>query len=281
MFDEGGVPVDGWAEAARVGFGDRLAGASASMVFVVTQGVRHSGRATGYANTVLCVRVGSGTGTAALAPGSATAAEVPRVVDEVVGTSVADLLTHPERAVRVAALDAFLLDDRPHDADPAARAVPLPAGDTLLRSRARAREVAGLVRAAPGSRVAVIGVVNSLLEALRARGLRPVPCDLVGGETEWGEPVLTDAGRAIDTADAVLATGMALANGTWPELAARCRERGIAPAVFAQTGSAVFARLLRADLGALSAEPFPYFWLTGDAGRFWTYATPVGEGSAA
>lgn len=48
-------------------------------------------------------------------------------------------LDHPDRAVRVAALDAFLLDDRPHRRDPAARAVALPTVDTLARSRALAR----------------------------------------------------------------------------------------------------------------------------------------------
>ncbi|RZT87766.1 putative heavy-metal chelation protein [Pseudonocardia sediminis] len=260
-----------WLEAGRERFTGELRSATASMVFVVTQGVRHAGRSTGYANTVLCVRVGSGTGTAAVAPGTLTGAETPRLVEEIVGTSVADLLEHPDPAVRLAALDAFLLDRAPHGTDPAARAVVLPPGDTVTRSRCRARTVAGLVDAAPSSRVAVIGVVNSLLEALRARGLQPVPCDLAGGETEWGEPVLTDTARAVDSADAVLATGMVLANGTWPELRDRCRARGIAPSVFAQTGSAVFAHLLRDELAALSAEPFPYFWLTGDAGTIWTY----------
>lgn len=266
--------MERWIEAARARFGGELRGATASMVFTVIQGVRHSGRSSGYANTVLCVRVGSGTGTAAVAPGTLTGAEMPGLVGDVVGTPVSELLSHADPAVRLAALDAFLLDRFPHAADPSARAVALPAGDTVTRSRHRATVVAGLVDAAPGARVAVIGVVNSLLEALRARGLRPVPCDLVGGETEWGEPVLTDMADAVGAADAVLATGMVLANGTWPELRGRCRERRIDPAVFAQTGSAVFAHLLRDELSALAAEPFPYFWLTGEAGTFWTYERP-------
>lgn len=264
--------MDGWEDAAAgAAFGARAAEARASMVFLVTQGVRHSGRARGYANTVLCVRVGSGTGTAAVAPGELTGTEVPRLVDDVVGTPVAQLLDHPDRAVRIAALDAFLLDERPHAADPAARPVAVPAGDTLTRSRIRARAVADLVRVEPGGRVAVVGVVNSLLEALRERGLRPLPCDLAGGHTEWGEPVPTEADDAIGAADAVLVTGMVLANGTWPEIRELCRDRGPAPTVFAQTGSAVFAQLLRDELDGLSAEPFPYFWLTGDAGTVWTY----------
>ena len=73
--------------------------------------------------------------------------------------------------------------------------------------------------AAPGATVLVVGVVNSLLDELRSRGLSYVPCDLKGGTTEWGEPVVTDALAAeIGRCDAVLASGMTLGNGTFEPL---------------------------------------------------------------
>ena len=101
--------MESWIEAARARFGGELRAARASMVFTVIQGVRHSGRSTGYANTVLCVRVGSGTGTAAVAPGTLTGAEMPGLVGDVVGAiksappqiqSAQELPGRPERPRR-------------------------------------------------------------------------------------------------------------------------------------------------------------------------------------
>ena len=145
------------------------------------------------------------------------------------------------------------------------RAVRVPAGTSLEKSVTRARAVADLVRVPAGGRVAVIGVVNSLLAALRERGTDYVPCDFKGGGTEWGETILTDHQRAIDDADAVLASGMVLGNGTFDDIADRCRERGLPLVVFAQTGSAVFREMPGREISALSAEPYPFFWLSGDA----------------
>ncbi|WP_338888554.1 hypothetical protein [Rhodococcus sovatensis] len=234
-----------------------------SVAFTTYQGVRHDGRSGGYRNQVLSLRVGAATGSCAVEPGSMD----PEVVHACAGVPVTDLLHHEDSAVRVAALDAYLAHLCPHSSDARAETVQVPAGDSVQRSLARAWAVTGLVDTPQNGRVLVIGVVNSLLACLRDRGLGYVPCDLKGGVTEWGEAIVTDFTEALDDCDAVLASGMMLGNGTFDRLHAlvTASDRPIPVTVFAQSGAAVARELLGCGVDALSAEPYPFFWLTGDA----------------
>ena len=172
------------------GLGPDPKGVRVSTAFATSQAVRHEGRGSGYRNEVLSLRLGAAVGSCAAEPGALPDGRGGRV-----GADVASLLSHPLRVVRTAALDAYLMHVAPHTPENGARPVALPAGSSLSKSRARARAVVELLDsgALPGARVLVVGVVNSLLEALRSRGLRYLPCDLKGGTTEWGEPVVTDA----------------------------------------------------------------------------------------
>ncbi|MFI6430072.1 Rossmann-like domain-containing protein [Rhodococcus oryzae] len=245
------------------------ADATVSVAFTTVQGVRHAGRGLGYRNQVISLRVGSATGSCAVEPGSV---EVD-LVSALAGRPVAELLGHPKLTVQVAALDAYLGHLRPFEDDLNATTRWIPAGDSLRRSLTRAREVTGLVEADPGARVLVIGVVNSLLSCLRERGVQYVPCDLKGGTTEWDEPIVTDFAPWLDGCDAVLASGMMLGNGTLDRL---LRLVGVGPSpipvtLFAQSGAAVARELLGAGIDALSAEPYPFFWLTGDASPIHLY----------
>ncbi|WP_244410072.1 Rossmann-like domain-containing protein [Streptomyces albofaciens] len=233
-----------------------------AVAFTTSQAVRHEGRSGGYRNEVLSLRLGSAVGSCAVEPGALPAA----AIEDCVGADIATLLDHPLAPVRVAALDAYLMHVLPHTPANGARPWELPAGDSLAKSRARARGVAGLLPVAPGRTVLVVGVVNSLLEALRARGLVCVPCDLKGGRTEWGEPIRTDALAELDGCDAVLASGMTLGNGTFEPLRAHCARHAKPLVMFAQTGSAVLPRLLGAGVSAVCAEPYPFFWLDGGPG---------------
>ncbi|WP_243788331.1 Rossmann-like domain-containing protein [Saccharopolyspora gloriosae] len=244
--------------------------ATAAVAFLTVQAARHTGRGTGYVNTVLSVRVGSAVGSCAVEPGALD----EDAVRDIVGRSVAELLEHPLQPVRVAALDAYLAATAPHATHPLARPVRVPAGDSLAKSMARARAVAAITQVPEGGRVAVIGVVNSLLAALRERGLSYVPCDLKGGRTEWDEPILEDHAAAIEDADAVLASGMVLGNGTFDEIAAACAARELPLTMFAQTGAAVLRELLGGPVRALSAEPYPFFWLFGEETTIHTYEPP-------
>ncbi|GAA0398827.1 Rossmann-like domain-containing protein [Streptomyces luteireticuli] len=233
-----------------------------STAFVTSQCVRHSGRNGGYRNEVLGLRVGAAVGSCAVEPGTlpddASAA--------CAGRPVGELLEHPLAAVRTAALDAYLMHVLPHTPANGARPWSLPAGDSLRKSRARARAVVGLLGAVPGQRVLVVGVVNSLLEALRDRGLAYEPCDLKGGTTEWGEKIRTDATAVADRCDAFLVSGMTLGNGTFEPLREHAARHGKELVAFAQTGSAVLPRLLGAGVSAVCAEPYPFFWLDGGRG---------------
>ncbi|MFE2227752.1 hypothetical protein [Streptomyces kronopolitis] len=242
-----------------------------AVAFSTRQAVRHEGRAGGYRNEVLSLRLGAAVGSCAVEPGALPDA----AVEDCVGADIARLLDHPLRPVRVAALDAYLTQALPHTPANGARPWSLPAGSSLRKSRARARAVTGLLDAPPGARVLVVGVVNSLLEALRTRGLSYVPCDLKGGTTEWGEPVRTDALAELAHCDAVLASGMTLGNGSFEPLREAALRHGLPLVMFAQTGSAVLPRFLGAGVSAVCAEPYPFFWLDGGPGSIHRYRAPA------
>ncbi|MFF3942857.1 Rossmann-like domain-containing protein [Streptomyces phaeofaciens] len=245
-----------------------------AVAFGTRQAVRHDGRGTGYRNDVLSLRLGAAVGSCAVEPGTLP----DGTIDDCVGTDVARLLGHPLAPVRVAALDAYLMHVRPHTPLNGARPVPLPAGTSLERSRARARAVVELLDLPAGATVLVVGVVNSLLEALRSRRLDYVPCDLKGGLTEWGETVVTDAPAEAGRCDALLVSGMTLGNGTFEPLRRHALRHGKQLVMFAQTGSAVLPRFLGHGVSAVCAEPYPFFWLDGGPGTVHQYGGPGPEG---
>ncbi|NBE52829.1 Rossmann-like domain-containing protein [Streptomyces boluensis] len=255
------------AGVLRGEFGPDPAAERISVAFTTRQAVRHAGRTGGYRNEVLSLRLGEAVGSCAVEPG-----ELPdSTVEECVGADIAQLLGHARLSVRVAALDAYLMRVRPHGPGGGARPCALPAGSSLEKSRARARAVVELIDAAPGATVLVVGVVNSLLEALRARGLTYIACDLKGGTTEWGEPVHTDALAELARCDAVLASGMTLGNGSFEPLREQALRHGTPLVMFAQTGSAVLPPLIGAGVSAVCAEPYPFFWLDGGPGTLYRY----------
>lgn len=243
-----------------------------SVAFTTSQAARHDGRRGGYRNQVLSLRLGRAVGSCAVEPGALPAG----TVEDCAGAEVAALLAHPLLPVRVAALDAYLMDVMPHTPAHGARPVTVPAGSSLERSQARAAAVAGLLDVEPGSTVLVVGVVNSLLAELRSRGLTAIPCDLKGGTTEWGEPIATDALGETGRCDAVLASGMTLGNGTFDPLRRSAQEHGKPLVMFAQTGSAVLPRFLGAGVAAVCAEPYPFFWLDGGPGIIHRYRADDG-----
>ncbi|PNG21300.1 Rossmann-like domain-containing protein [Streptomyces cahuitamycinicus] len=246
-----------------------------AVAFTTRQAVRHTGRGTGYRNEVLSLRLAEAVGSCAVEPGTLP----DSAVEDCVGVDLARLLEHPLLPVRVAALDAYLMHVTPHTPDNGARPVSLPAGTSLEKSRARARAVVELLDLPPGATVLVIGVVNSLLEALRSRGMAYVPCDLKGGATEWDEKVVTDASAEAGRCDALLVSGMTLGNGTFEPLREHALRNGKQLVMFAQTGSAVLPRLLGHGVSAVCAEPYPFFWLDGGPGTLYRYRADGAGGS--
>ncbi|MFG2526391.1 Rossmann-like domain-containing protein [Streptomyces sp. NPDC048516] len=263
-----GATYDGLIRRTLGGeLGPDPAGQRIAVAFTTRQAVRHAGRGTGYRNEVLSLRLGGAVGSCAVEPGALS----DDAVEECVGADVARLLEHPLPPVRVAALDAYLMHIAPHTPSHGARPVPLPAGTSLEKSRARARAVVELLDLPPGATVLVVGVVNSLLEALRSSGIGYVPCDLKGGTTEWDEPVVTDALAAAGRCDALLVSGMTLGNGTFEPLREHALRRGKPLVMFAQTGSAILPRFLGHGVSAVCAEPYPFFWLDGGPGTVHRY----------
>lgn len=242
-----------------------------SVAFTTRQGARHAGRGRGYRNHVLSLRVGAAVGSCAVEPDELA----DDVAYDCVGRSVADLVTHSVPAVRVAALDAYCAATRLHERA-AHHTVTIPAGTSLAKSTARATAVAQLLQAAPGQTVLVVGVVNSLLEELRRRGVGYLPCDRAGGSTEWDEPCLPDAAVLLERCDALLVSGMTLGNGTFEPLLQHARTTGKPMVAFAQTGSAVLPHFLGAGLSAVSAEPYPFFWLDGGPTSLYQYRATAG-----
>jgi hypothetical protein len=177
---------------------------------------------------------------------------------EASGRPLSDLLADGPLPVRIAALDAYLANVEPHHLSAQAEEVILPAGTPDIRARARDAAVAGLLDVSDGSKVALIGVVNPLVDAITALGGTCLPCDFNLRETASGLPVSRDMTEVIDAADAVVATGMTLSNGSFDTLLDRCLQQLKPLAIYAQTGSAVARAFLGSGVTALSAEPFPF-----------------------
>lgn len=241
-------------------------GPVARSVFAVQHGTRLASGSQLYRNQYVLVRVEGAFGGCAV-----EAHELGPQIPELSGAPVRELLEHPCLGVRMAALDAWLAAQRPHREHPGARRVTLPAGTPDQRAQARDAVVAGLLHLEPGQRVALIGVVNPLVAALRERGAEVLPCDLALRETQWGEPVTPDMEEVLTAADAVVATGMTLGNGTFDRLRERCLERGIPLGIYAQSAPAVAREFLGAGVTALSAEPFPYSQFSAEETAMYVY----------
>jgi hypothetical protein len=239
----------------------------ATSVFWVGHGTRLAGGSVTYRNHYVLVRCGRAFGAASVRAGELD----PAACQDLSGSPIAELLASAPYPVRIAALDALLAAELPFRDDPAPERVTLPDGTPEERAVARDAAVAGLLDVPEGAKVALIGVVNPLVAAIRERGAECLPCDLDLRTTQWGDAVSDSADEVIDKADAVVATGMTLANGTFEPIVARCLSRGIPLTVYAQTGAAVARAFLGHGVSALSAEPFPFSQFSADPTVLYRY----------
>ncbi|MEU9148757.1 DUF364 domain-containing protein [Streptomyces sp. NPDC048349] len=247
----------------------------ATSVFWIHHGTRLAGGGTTYLNQYVLVRVGGSFGGCAFEAGEID----PAVCRDSSGTALDVLLREAPRPLRMAALDAYLAEAHPHASAAEAgeaEAVVLPAGTPETRAQARDAAIAGLLDIRAGAKVGLIGVVNPLVAAIRERGGVPLPCDFNLKTTQWGDPVTDDMHRVLDEAEAVIATGMTLSNGSFDTILDRCRSRGIPLVVYAQSGSAVARAFLGAGVTALSAEPFPFSQFSADPTRLYRYRATAG-----
>ncbi|WP_329286551.1 Rossmann-like domain-containing protein [Streptomyces sp. NBC_00691] len=270
------LSVDRLITAALAGgHGPLPAGLTATSVFWIHHGTRLAGGDTTYLNQYVLVRVGGTFGGCAFEAGELT----PAVCGDFSGTPLDVLLREAPNPLRIAALDAYLAHTRPHgvaaehgDAEP----VSLPSGTPEIRARARDAAIAGLLDIERGAKVGLIGVVNPLVAAIRERGGEPLPCDFNLRTTQWGDPVTDDMHEVLDRADAVVATGMTLSNGSFDTILDRCRHRGIPLIVYAQSGGAVARAFLGSGVTALSAEPFPFSQFSAEETVLYRYRAEGG-----
>ncbi|WP_175412575.1 Rossmann-like domain-containing protein [Streptomyces sp. TRM64462] len=228
---------------------------------------RLAGSQVTYRNHYLLLRSGDAFGASSFEAG----ALAPDFCADASGHTLDTLIRRESAPVRIAALDAYLGRVQPHRSAPAAEAVILPTGTPETRAEARDAAVAGLLDTAPGAKVALIGVVNPLVAAIRERGGTPLPCDFNLRTTNWGDPVTDDMNQVLAEADAVVATGMTLSNGSFDVILEHCRKQEIPLVVYAQTGSAVARAFLGAGVTALSAEPFPFSQFSADETALYRY----------
>ncbi|MGV9291216.1 Rossmann-like domain-containing protein [Streptomyces sp. NPDC003719] len=248
-------------------YGPRPADLVATSVFWVHHGTRLAGGNTTYLNQYVLVRLGDSFGGCAFETGEADAS----ICRDASGTPIDTLLREAPMPLRIAALDAYLSAAHPHREAAEAEPVTLPAGTPETRALARDAAIAGLLDIDAGARVGLIGVVNPLVAAIRERGGDPLLCDFNLRTTQWGDPVTDDMHEVLDTADAVVATGMTLSNGSFDTVLGRCRERGVPLVVYAQTGSAVARAFLGRGVTALSAEPFPFSQFSAEPTTLYRY----------
>jgi hypothetical protein len=247
------------------------ASVTVASAFLTVHSTQHVGRNQRYYNEILSVRVGAAVGSCGFEP--TIRADHSAAVNDCVGATVAELLDHPLCAVRIAALDAYLMHAHPHPDAGGVRGVPtVVAGQSsLAKSIDRAAGVIDLLPQSTCS-VLVIGVVNSLLAELRKRGIRYIPCDLIGGHTEWGEQVHTTIGEVSKSYDALLVTGMCLGNNSFDALLEHARRHRLPMVMYAQTGSAILPWFLgAAAVSAVAAEPYPFFSLDGGPSTHFHY----------
>ncbi|MFE0189619.1 Rossmann-like domain-containing protein [Streptomyces sp. NPDC058989] len=228
---------------------------------------RLAGSEVTYHNHYLVLRVGQSFGACSFEAGELA----PDFCENASGYTLDTLLRNESTPVSIAALDAYLSQVQPHREAAEAETVTLPLGTPEVRARARDASIAGLLDIEPGAKVALIGVVNPLVAAIRDRGGVCLPCDLNLRTTQWGEEVSDDMTEVLKEADAVVVTGMTLSNGTFDLILQHCRDQGVPLIVYAQTGSAVARAFLPAGVTALNAEPFPFSQFSADPTPMYRY----------
>ncbi|PRW63671.1 Rossmann-like domain-containing protein [Actinopolyspora mortivallis] len=244
----------------------------ATSVFWVHHGTRLSGGTVTYRTRYVLVRVGRVFGACAFEENELD----PRVCEQWSGATVERLLRHAPSPVRAAALDAYLGAVEAHGSAPGTERLVLPSGTPETRAEARDAAIVGSLDIAPGTNVALIGVVDPLVAAVRERGGKCVLCDFNLERTRWGDPVADHLSEVLPEAEAVIATGMTLGNGTFDVILDHCRRRGLPLVLYAQTGSHTARAFLGDGVTALLAEPFPFSQFSADPTVVYRYRAGSG-----
>lgn len=195
------------------------------------------------------------------------------------GLSLDTVLRDERLPVQIAAMDAYLGVVYPHS-NHYTEVVEIPSGTPIEKAKLRDSLIADMAEIQVSQQVALIGVVNPLVEAIQQRGGTCLPCDLQLQQTQRGEAVEPDMERVLDRADSVICTAMTLGNGTFDRILERVGERKIPLIVYAQTGSAIAAQFMGKGVTALIAEPFPFTQFSAAASQLYCYTSGKEKGDA-
>jgi len=246
-----------------------LSATGASYIYQTTQ---FPSSETKYHNYYLLLRVESYFGACSHMPDQISI----DVAGELSGTPLDICICDSRLPIRIAAMDAYLGTIFPH-AEYCSNAMDLPAGTPVERANLRDNLIADTANITPGMKIALIGVVNPLISAIRHRGGICLPCDLQMEKTQWGEPVEKDMEKVLNEADGIICTGMTLSNGTFDRIVERASVRNVPLTVYAQTGSAITARFIGKGVTGLVAEPFPFSQFNAGVTQLYCYGKKAGE----
>jgi len=192
------------------------------------------------------------------------------IAGQLSGHHLHDALSDERLVVQIAAMDAYLGVNLPH-AQHCQQILQINEGTPLQKAVQRDELIANMAQIKPNDKVALIGVVNPLVAAIKERGGVCLLCDLQLSETQWGDAIERDMEKVLEQADVVICTGMTLSNGTFDRVLEIVRQRNIPLTVYAQTGSAVVAQFLGQGVSALVAEPFPFTQFSGGQTTVYCY----------
>jgi hypothetical protein len=225
---------------------------------------------TKYHNYYLLLRVESYFGAC-----SHTVAQLDmKIAAELSGVPLLSALNDARLPVNIAAMDAYLGVVYSHTNN-CFNIVEIPSGTPIEKAMFRDTLIAESADIKPSSKVALIGVVNPLIEAIKQRNGICLSCDLQMEETQWGEKIEKDMEKVLNIADNVICTGMTLSNGTFDRILERVLEKNIPLTVYAQTGSAVIAQFVGKGVTSLVAEPFPFSQFNAGSTQLYCYKSEI------
>ncbi|MFA9556550.1 Rossmann-like domain-containing protein [Evansella sp. AB-rgal1] len=248
---------------------DTLTVTGASYIYQTTQ---FPSSKTKYHNYYLLMRVESYFGACSHAPDQLDM----EAAEQLSGLTVGTVLRDKRLPVQIAAMDGYLGVVHSHQSF-CDKVVNLSAGTPIERAKLRDALIADAANIKASQKVALIGVVNPLVEAIKQRGGVCLPCDLSLTETQWGEAIERDMEKVLDQADNVICTAMTLSNGTFDRILTRVRQKQVPLTVYAQTGSAVIAQFMNNGVSALVAEPFPFSQFSASVSEVYCYTRRKGN----
>lgn len=137
-------------------------------------------------------------------------------------------------------------------------------GSASENGRLQAKTLADLAHVTPGTKVALVGMVEDIVREIVDRGAEAMVADLyLAGQTVYGQHVMNDASSCIAQADSLIMTGNTLKTRTLDALLSQAKSLRVRTVIFAMSGANLAPRYCYLGADAVTTERFPYFWYPG------------------